>query len=370
MRVAIVFDWLTLIGGAERVLAEMINLYPTADIFAVIDFLEDRRILQGRPVTTSFIQQLPFACRFYRRYLPLMPLAIEQWDFSAYDLVLSSSYAVAKGVLTGPDQRHVAYIHTPMRYAWDLQSQYLGNGKLSRLGRWAARWMLHSLRLWDYLSGQRPDVLIANSGFVAKRIAKYWRRDAETVYPPVDMDRFQVSNHSEDFYLTISRLVPYKRIDLMISAFAAMPQRKLVVIGDGPELARLRASAPTNVVLLGAQPDHVVEDHLSRCRAFILAAVEDFGIAPLEAQAAGKPVIALAKGGALETLRNPMAGSPTAVFFHEQTAASLCQAVEELDRQISLIDPLNCRANAERFAPSRFREALSTAIQRALEQPS
>ncbi|WP_052004136.1 glycosyltransferase [Paramagnetospirillum caucaseum] len=212
--------------------------------------------------------------------------------------------------------------------------------------------------------------MIANSGFVAKRIAKYWRRSAEAVYPPVAMERFQVSHHSEDFYLTVSRLVPYKRIDLMVSAFAAMPHRKLVVIGDGPELARLRASAPANVVLLGAQPDHVVEDHLSRCRAFILAAVEDFGIAPLEAQAAGKPVIALAKGGALETLQNPQAEAPTAVFFHEQTAASLCQAVEEMDRQYPIMDPLGCRANAERFAPARFREALSMAIQKALEKPS
>ena len=368
MKVAIVFDWLTLIGGAERVLAEMISLYPTADIFAVIDFLEDRRILQGRPVTTSFIQQLPFARRLYRRYLPLMPLAIEQWDFSAYDLVLSSSYAVAKGVLTGPDQRHVAYIHTPMRYAWDLQSQYLGGGKLSWLGQWAARWMLHRLRLWDQLSGQRPDVLIANSGFVAKRIAKYWRRDAETIYPPVDVERFQVSHRSEDFYLTVSRLVSYKRIDLMVSAFATMPGRKLVVIGDGPELARLRATAPSNVVLLGAQPDPVVADHMARCRAFVLAAVEDFGIAPLEAQAAGKPVVALARGGALETLRSPLAEAPTAVFFHEQTVASLCRAVEEMDRQFQLMDPLSCRANAERFAPSRFRASLSKAVQQAMEK--
>ncbi len=366
MKIAITFDWLSVIGGAERVLAEMLALYPSADIYAVMDFLEERSILGGRPVTTSFIQHLPGARRFYRHYLPLMPMAVEQWNLQGYDLILSSSHAVSKGVISSPGQTHVAYIHTPMRYAWDLQAPSLRQAGLMRPLDWAARWMLHRLRLWDQLSGQRPDHIIANSFFVAERIRKYWRRDSEVVYPPVDVRRFASRNSPEDFYLSVSRLVPHKRVDLLVQLFSTTPGRRLVVIGDGPELNRLKAMAGPNVTLLGRQPEGVVADYLSRCRAFILAATEDFGIAPLEAQAAGRPVIALARGGAVETLRGLEEDRPTAVFFAEPTPHSLKEGLEAFEAAADRITAEACRANAERFSTERFRTELSDAVNRAM----
>jgi glycosyltransferase involved in cell wall biosynthesis len=368
MKVAITFDWLSVIGGAERVLAEMVALYPTAHIYAVMDTLEERAILGGCPVTTSFIQRLPWARKLYRRYLPLMPLAVEQWDLGGYDLILSSSHSVAKGVISRPGQTHVAYIHTPMRYAWDQQEAALGAAAMARPMDWLARWMLHRLRLWDQLSGQRPDHLIANSAFVAARIRKAWRREAQVIHPPVAIDRFTPlpPGGEEDFYLSVSRLVPAKRIELLVRAFSAMPQRRLVVIGDGPDLARLRRMAGPNVTLLGRQPDAVVADHLSRCRAFVIVATEDFGIAPLEAQAAGRPVIALGQGGVLESLVGMEAPDPTALFFSEPTPQSLAGAIERFEANQARFTPQACRANAERFAPDRFRAALSHAVECAM----
>lgn len=363
MRVAIVVDWLAVLGGAERVLGGMLELYPQADLFAVVDFLDERDILGGRPVTTSFIQNLPFARRAFRNYLPLMPLAVEQWDFSGYDLVLSSSHAVAKGVIAGPDQVHVCYVHTPMRYAWDLQGQYL---RTKGAWGWPARWLLHRLRLWDQLSAHRPDVLVANSAFVARRIAKCWGRTAAVVHPPVGIGRLALPARSEDFYLAVNRLVSYKRVDLMLDAFATMPDRRLVVIGDGPEMDRLALKATGNVLLLGRQSDAVVQDHLARCRAFIIAAEEDFGIAPLEAQASGKPVIAFARGGAVESLNLYGGGPPTAVPFHAQTPEALAQAIRQFESGPG-IRPEDCRANAERFSAAAFRNALEAVVRQALE---
>lgn len=362
MKVAVVFDWLLTIGGAEKVLAEILALYPQADIFAVVDFLKDRAILGGRPVTVSIIQSLPFARTRYRTYLPLMPLAVEQWDFSGYDLILSSSYAVAKGIITGPDQLHLSYIHTPMRYAWELQEQYLRQGHLGRIKGWIARWVLHSLRQWDFLSAQRPDALMANSGFVARRIRHCWRREATVVYPPVDTERFQaLSPVQGTAYLSVSRLVPYKRVDIMVEAFRALPDYTLTIVGDGPDLHRLRASAPPNVRFLGPLPDTEVTRLMQECRAYLLTAIEDFGIAPLEAQAAGKPVIALAKGAAPETMPE------TAVFFAEQTAASLRAAIERFEQAPEAITPEACRANAARFSRQAFAQAFQSAVKTALQ---
>lgn len=361
MKVAIVFDWLITVGGAERVLAEIIGLYPDADIFAVVDFLEDRTVLGGRPVTVSFIQSLPFARSRHRTYLPLMPLAVEQWDFSAYDLVLSSSYAVAKGIITGPDQLHLSYVHTPMRYAWDLQGQYLTSRGLGRIRDGLARLLLHRLRLWDYVSAQRPDRLMANSGFIARRIRHCWRRQATVVYPPVDTDRFQgLPVTAGDAYLSVCRLVPYKRVDLMVRAFSGLPDRRLDIVGEGPELRRLQAMAPANVRFLGALPDAAVARLMAGCRAYLLAAVEDFGIAPIEAQAAGKPVIALAKGAAPETLAG------TAVFFSEQTPEALRAAVEAFEQAPDAISAEACRVNAARFSRQAFRQAFRTVVEAAI----
>ncbi|HLN24383.1 MAG TPA: glycosyltransferase [Patescibacteria group bacterium] len=369
-RVAIVHDWLTVTAGAERVLEQLLLLYPDADLYSLVDFLPttERGWLGGRKPITSFIQRLPFARSRHRAYLPLMPFAVEQWDFSGYDLVISSCYAVVKGLLTGPDQLHVSYVHSPMRYAWDLQDAYLRQSRMNGLKGWLARWLLHRIRLWDQVASQRVDLFVANSAFVARRIEKVYRRHAVVVPPPVDVERLAMSHRSEPFFLVVSRLVPYKRVDLIVQAFVGLSDLKLVVIGDGPERQRVAAQAQgaPNISLLGHQPDEVVRDHLRRCRAFIIAAVEDFGIAPLEAQACGKPVIALRRGGAAETLAGLDAPVPTAVFFERQEADNLREAVRRFEAAESDIRAEDCRARAERYTPERFREAFSALIDDAL----
>ncbi|WP_080412994.1 glycosyltransferase family 4 protein [Burkholderia ubonensis] len=357
MKIAIVHDWLVVHGGAERVLAQMIDCFPQADVYSLVDFLEDRACLRGRAVRTSFIQKLPFARTHYRHYLPLFPLAIEQFDLSGYDIVLSSSYAVAKGVLSGPDQFHASYVHSPVRYAWDLQHQYLNEAGLARGPKSAlARVLLHYIRNWDARSANGVDSVAANSHFIARRIRKTYRRDAIVIHPPVDVGHLTLRADKEDFYLTASRLVPYKRIDLIVEAFSRMPSRRLVVIGDGPEMAKIRALAGPNVTLLGYQPFEVLHDHLQRARAFVFAAEEDFGIAPVEAQACGTPVIAYGKGGVRESVRAWPCARATGLFYRAQTAAALVEALERFDAlPRGTFDARVCRQNAERFGAERFR---------------
>jgi glycosyltransferase involved in cell wall biosynthesis len=366
LKVAIVHDWLVTYAGAERVLEQILACYPDADLFSVVDFLDDRRFVRGKKARTTFIQHLPFAKTRYRGYLPLMPLAIEQLDLSSYDLVISSSHAVAKGVLTGPDQIHISYVHSPIRYAWDLQHQYLREAKLMHGPRaWIARAILHYMRNWDARTGNGVDHFICNSHFIARRISKIYRRTATVIPPSVDFEGFTLRNDKESFYLTASRMVPYKRMDLLVQAFAKMPDKQLIVIGDGPEMARIRAIATPNVKLLGYQPFEVLRDHMQRACAFLFAAKEDFGIAPLEAQACGTPVIAFGMGGALETVRS---GSvrPTGLFFEEQTVESVIDAVHRFEVAQSgdtpRFLPADCRAQAERYAPSAFRAAFKAFV--------
>lgn len=362
MKIAIVCDWLVTLGGAEKVLAEMLACYPQADLFAVVDFLSEqqRGFLNGKQATTTFIQRLPFAKRNYRRYLPLMPLAIEQLDLSAYDVILSSSHAVAKGVLTGPDQLHICYIHSPMRYAWDLQHQYLRESNLDKkVSGLLARYFLHKLRLWDARTAVNVDYFLANSQFVAKRVQKTYRREAEVLYPPVDLEQFQPQAKKENFFFTASRFVPYKRIDLIVEAFKLLPDEHLFVIGDGPEYQKIKAKAPRNVTLLGYQPDHVLIDYLQRANAFIFAAEEDFGILPLEAQACGTPVIAYGKGGALETVRGLKRQSePTGLFFPQQEIATIAKAIAHFKQNAHEFTADLCVKNARRFSPTHFRQQL------------
>ncbi|KVN12048.1 glycosyl transferase [Burkholderia stagnalis] len=357
MKIAIVHDWLVAPGGAEHVLAHMIDCFPQADVHSLVDFLEDRTCLRGRPVRTSFIQKLPFARTRYRSYLPLFPLAIEQFDLSAYDIVLSSSYAVAKGVLCGPDQLHASYVHSPVRYAWDLQHQYLNEAGLARGPKSAlARVLLHYIRNWDARSANGVDCVAANSRFIARRIRKTYRRDATVIHPPVDVDRLTPRADKEAFFLTASRLVPYKRIDLIVEAFSRTPWRRLVVIGDGPERAKIRALAGPNVTLLGYQPFEVLHDHLQRACAFVFAAEEDFGIAPVEAQACGTPVIAYGKGGVRESVRAWPCARPTGLFYRAQTADALVDALARFDAlPRGTFAAHACRDNAERFGAERFR---------------
>ncbi|MDF7794295.1 MULTISPECIES: glycosyltransferase family 4 protein [Pseudomonas] len=368
MRIAIVHDWLVSYAGAERVLASLINVWPAADLFAVIDFLsdQDRAHLHGKVARTTFIQKLPGARKHYSRYLPLMPLAIEQLDLSGYDLIISSSHAVAKGVLCGPDQLHISYVHSPIRYAWDLQHQYLQESGLSKgIKGGLARLILHYIRLWDQRTSTGVDAFIANSGFIGARISKAYRRDSTVIYPPVDTLGFTAQGTRGDFYLCASRMVPYKRMPMIVEAFAAMPDKRLIMIGDGPDLAKAQAIASqvSNVTLLGFQPSNVLLEHMRSARAFVFAAEEDFGISPVEAQACGTPVIAFAKGGVMETVRGLDHPQPTGVFYGQQTVASLIAAIGEFEAAQSRLSPEACRANAERFSVARFEQEIKAFVE-------
>jgi len=357
MRVAIVAEWLSTYAGSERVLEQMIACFPESDVFAVVDFVpeSERGFLQGKVPTVSFIQHLPLARKYFRHYLPWMPLAVEQFDLSAYDVILSNSHAVAKGVITGPDQLHVSYVNSPMRYAWDLQAQYLRESGLEYgVKGWLVRWLLHRMRSWDRQTANGVDLFLANSRFIARRIWRVYRREAEVLYPPVDVSGFNLHEAKEDFYLTASRMVPYKRMDLIVEAFADMSDKRLVVIGDGPEMKKVMAKASPNVTLMGYQSFEVLRDHLQRAKAFVFAAEEDFGILPVEAQACGTPVIAFGKGGALETIRGQADYRPTGVFFAEQTPSSIQAAVSIFEGMQDRITPEQCRENAMRFSTQRF----------------
>ncbi len=384
MRVAVVHDWLLVRAGAENVLEAILELFPAADLFTLVDFLpsDQRSFLgPGRQIRTSFIQSLPGAARHHRLYLPLMPLAVEQFDLRGYDLVISSSYAVAKGVITGPNQLHIAYVHSPMRYIWDLQFQYLARAGLDR-GPLSLplRWLLHRLRLWDSASAVRVDHYLANSAFVARRIRKFYRREATVIHPPVDTAYFTPANGplrrepaAEIFYLTVSRLVPYKRIDLLIDAFVRVPGRRLVIVGDGPERERLQRQARpagARITLLGARPRSEVRDLMRRAAAFLFAAEEDFGIVPLEAQACGCPVIAYGRGGVCETIvtEGNAVAPATGIFFLRPDAEALNAALERFEADPCRFSSAACRANAERFCRDIFLKHFREFINHCLER--
>jgi len=359
LKVCIVHDWLVTYAGAEKVLEQMVNCFPEADLFSLVDFLADshRRFIKNKTVSTSFIQKMPFAKTKYRSYLMLMPLAIEQFDLSQYDLVISSSHAVAKGVLTGPDQLHICMCYSPIRYAWDLQHQYLMASGLERgVKSLMARILLHRIRNWDYRTANGVDHFVAISEFIQRRIFKTYRRESAVIYPPVDTERFSKSGAvRKDFYVTCSRLVTYKRIDLIVQAFTNnLPDKQLIVIGDGPDYAKINDLAGENVTLVGSVSSEDLYSYLSEARAFIFAAEEDFGIAPIEAQSCGTPVIAYGKGGALETIAGLTATEPTGTFFSEQTTESLANAVLDFEANEQLIDSDLCVKNANRFSVDRF----------------
>ena len=371
--IALVHEWFTprSVGGAELVVRELDDLLQRPRLHALVDGESTRAEswLYQRSITTSFIQSLPFGISHVQQYLPLLPLAIEQLDLAAYPLVISSSHLVAKGVLTSPDQCHLSYVHTPVRYAWDQMHAYLRQSALARRGLGPLiRWQLHRLRQWDVLSGQRPDRLVANSRLTAARIRRTWGRSAAVVHPPVAVERFHWDAPHDDIYLCLCRLVPYKRVDLVIEAFnrTGLP---LVVIGDGPERKRLQALAGPTVQLLGRLPEQEVNRWLQRCRAYVYAGLEDFGIAPVEAMAAGAPVIGLGQGGLLDTVRCLDSGceDPTGLLFPEQSAGSLTTALMHFDQgQLWRRLPAERqRLWAEQFSPQRFRERLSQQIEQA-----
>lgn len=371
MRVAVVCDWLIVYAGAERVLEQILQIYPDADLFCLVDFLapEDRGFILHKKPQTTFIQRLPLAKSRYRSYLPLMPLAIKRLDVSGYDLILSSSHAVAKGITTGPDQLHLSYVHSPMRYAWDLQRQYLQDAGLDEGIRGAmAKILLHYLRIWDKRSSNDVDYFAANSSYIAGRIAKAYGRESEVIYPPVDVEYYRMHKDKEDFYLTVSRLVPYKKVGLLAEAFNAMPEKRLVVIGDGPEFEKIKKMAKGNIKLMGYQKSEVLREMMQKAKAFVFAAEEDFGITPLEAQACGTPVIAYGRGGALETVLPLGTEKPTGIFFKEQTAESIQDAVACFEKERAVFTPESCRENALRFSAERFRESFARFVNDKIEK--
>lgn len=357
MKIAIVCDWLVTVGGAEKLLGHILQCYPEADLYAVVDFIDaDKRdFLLHKKIKTTFIQKLPFARKHYRHYLPLMPIAIEQLDLSSYQLIISSSHAVAKGIITGPDQLHISYVHSPMRYAWDLQHQYLRETGLDKKAYGLiARYLLHKLRLWDLRSANGVDYFIANSHFIARRINKIYRRNAYVIHPPIEISQFTPSAKKCEFYLTASRLVPYKKIDTIVESFSHQLDRKLIVVGDGPDYDKIKAKASANVKMLGYQPTTKLIELMQQARAFIFAAEEDFGLLPVEAQACGTPVIAFGKGGALETVRGLDQENPTGLFFNEQTSQAIVGAVEQFEKNEHLFNSERCSLHAKPFGPEYF----------------
>jgi glycosyltransferase involved in cell wall biosynthesis len=374
LKVAIVHDWLVIYGGAERVLEHMIDMYPQADVFSLIDFVPpgQRHFLRGKQPKVSFLQKIPGVEKHYRKLLPFMPLAIEQIDLSAYDLILSSSYCVAKGVLTGPNQVHVCYCHSPMRYAWDHYHEYLREMNLEHgLKSWFARWQLHKIRTWDVRSNNSVDHFVANSRFVARRIAKFYGRDSKVVNPPVDTQLFKLAADKADYYVTAGRFVPFKRLDIVAKAFSLMPDKKLFILGDGPEMAKIRALAGPNVVFTGFLTPEQVKAYLSQAKAFLFPSEEDFGILPVEAQACGTPVIALGRGGALETIvaeHDANGSAPTGQFFDEQTPEAVIDAVQtfEVNLKRGMYNAQAIHAHAQFFSIAQFKLRFQSEIDSAI----
>jgi glycosyltransferase involved in cell wall biosynthesis len=368
MKYALVHEWLTprATGGSELVVEEILQCVQ-ADLYALIDFESSNpeSYLYGRAIGTTFLQNFPGAREGVQKYLPFLPLAIEQLNLEGYDIILSSSHCVAKGVLTRPDQIHICYCHTPMRYAWDLTFDYLNSSRMGRgLPGIATRYLLHRLRQWDAISAHRVDAFIANSRHTAMRIWRCYRRPAKVIYPPVQIDRFPYREDKEDFYLVVSRLVSYKKVPLIVAAFNQLGL-PLVVIGDGPQMPLINQMARSNIKILGSVSDETVASYMARAKAFVYAACEDFGIALVEAQACGTPVIAFGAGGALETVRNirENSGDGTGLFFAEQSPTAIIEAVQSFALRSSDIHPENCRLQATKFTPRIFRKSYSSFLE-------
>ncbi|MGB5279120.1 MAG: glycosyltransferase family 4 protein [Gammaproteobacteria bacterium] len=369
-KVAVVHEWLVTYAGSEKALEQILSLFPGADLFCVLDYLpaEQRGFIESRKITKTFIQALPFSRKHYRLYLPLMPAAISRLDLSDYDVVISSCHAVAKGVRTNDKQIHLSYTYSPMRYVWDLQEQYLAETNLNKgIKGVLARYILGRLRKWDYRVAQEVDYFVAISKYIQQRIARVYQRESVVIYPPVDTDFFCPGSVKEEFYLTASRMVPYKMMPLIVSAFTAMPDKKLVVIGDGPEMKKVRDAAGGNVELLGYQGDNTMRDYMQRARCFIFAAEEDFGILPVEAQACGTPVVGYGAGGLLETINGLDDAAPTGVFFYNQNKQAIKLAVHEFEQNAAKINPENCRQKALDFSEDRFRANFRDYVNRILD---
>jgi len=365
MRKALVHDWYYVNGGAEKVLHSMNTIWDDFDHFALVDFLnkKDRDfILNGKSVTTSFIQKLPTAKRNHRKFLQLFPYAIEQFNLEEYDLIVSSSSSIAKGVLTNQNQLHICYCHSPMRYAWDLYHQYLKESGLDKgIKGVYAKYVLHKMRVWDVNTVNRVDHFVANSKYIAGRIKKVYNREAHVIYPPVDVENFQLEKDKDDFYFTASRMVPYKKVELVVRAFNEMPNKKLIVAGYGPDFQKIKKIARPNIQLVGFLEAEVLNNYMKKAKAFVFAAEEDFGIIPVEAQACGTPVIGYGKGGLKETIIH----NETGVLFKHQTVKEIIEAVSEFERKKFNYEFI--RENSLQFSKKRFELEFKEFVERKYE---
>jgi len=366
MKKALVHEWFVDYAGSERCIESFLNIWDDFDIYSLVSYPDSEisgKVLKGKKVNTSFIQNLPFAQKKFRNYLSLFPLAIEQFDMSSYDVVLSSSHAVAKGVLTGQNQMHVCYCHTPIRYAWDLYHEYLRNAGLEKgLKAFMAKRILHRIRQWDVISSNRVDHFIANSHYIAGRIKKIYNRDADVIYPPVDTELFPLETNKEEYYFTASRFVPYKKVELIVEAFAGMPDKKLLVAGDGPNRKLVESKAAKNIELLGYLPAEKMNCYMRKAKGFVFAAEEDFGITVVEALAGGTPVIALNRGGTAETVTNGING----IHFSEQTPASIAAAVSKFEKTNFNYEAIS--RNAGSFSRQIFEEKIKSYIEEKYEK--
>ena len=367
MKVAIVQEWLVTVGGSDKVVKAILDVFPDADIYTLVAKKEvcDELGIPWEKVHTSFIQKMPLGTKKHRAYLPLFPFAIEQFDLRGYDVVISSSHCVAKGVLTKADQLHICYCHSPIRYCWDMYNEYLEESHLDKgFKSWLVRLMLHPIRQFDAIAGSRVDYYISNSDYVGQRIRKTYRRKATTIHPNIDISNFELCNDKQEYYLASSRLVAYKKIDTIIEAFNQMPDKKLVVIGGGPNLEAYRKLAKDNVTVMGYQPFDVLKDKMQHAKAFVFAADEDFGMIPIEAQSCGTPVIAYGHGGSLETVN----GGKTGLFFNEQTPEAIVEAVNKFESMGSQpFAPADCRQWAEGFSEERFKREIKEFVEEKYE---
>ena len=363
MRTAIVHEWFADYAGSERVVESFTNIWPDADVYTLVNLLneeENKIVLKSKPVKTSFIQKLPFAKTKHRWYLPLFPFAIERFDFSEYDLIISSSHAVTKGLIKRPDQLHISYCHSPMRYAWDNAELYLNQANISKgLKGFAARATINYLRKWDLKTAIRPDYLIANSKFIAGKIKRIYNRDSDVIYPPVDVDKFEPVEEKDNFYLTASRMVPYKRVDLIVDAFSMMNDKKLLVVGDGPELNNIKRIASPNVEILGYKSGEEFKTLLQKAKAFVFAAEEDFGITVVEAMACGTPVIAFNKGGTAETVIDKQTG----ILFDSQTAESIKNAILKFEYLKNTFKPHQISRYTKKFSRDIFEKNIKEYVE-------
>lgn len=368
MKIALVHEWLVFYAGGERVFESFTNIWKDADVFALVDFLNDEQrkiILKGKHAHTTFIQKLPFAEKKFRSYLPLFPLAIESLNFSKYDVIISSSHAVTKGVRKKPNQLHISYCHSPMRYIWDEAETYFEAAKLNTgIKKIIATKILNYLRKWDLKTAKRPDYLLANSNYIAEKLKRIYNRESTVIYPPVDIDKFSCVEQKDDYYFVASRLVPYKKIDLIVEAFAQMPDKRLIIAGTGPELNKLKNNFLINVEFVGYQDEKALKELMQKAKAFVFSAEEDFGIVVVEAMACGTPVIALNKGGTAETVID----GKTGILFNEQTVEDIKDAVKRFEKIENQFNHKEIAEHTKKFSRQIFEEKMKNYVDEKIEQ--